>query len=161
MYVSHTWTHRNKDACSLENELWYFSSDASISFYRLCISFTLTVMCNLVWNSTCIGAPSPSNASSDRWKGQIVRLLTSCCVVKIAALRRISSCSPVTPVKDQSDLWLSMSLTQDNNGTSFTDLLWSRRSWEQLLPTIALNEHETAMILLVACYKFLVRKTTW
>ena len=77
--------------------------------------------------------------SSDRWKGQIDRLLTSCCVVKIPALRRMSSCSPVTPVKDQSDLWLSMSFTQDNNGTSFTNLLGSRQSWEQGLPTIALN----------------------
>ena len=54
-----------------------------------------------------------------------------------------------------------MSFAQDNNGTSFTDLLWSRRSWEQGLPTIALNEHETAMILSVASYNFLVRKKTW
>ena len=69
VYVSDTWTHRNKNACSLENDLWYFSSDTSISFYRLYISFTLTVICNLVRNSTCIGAPSPSNAKLRPMKG--------------------------------------------------------------------------------------------
>ena len=41
----------------------------SIFFYRLCISFPLLiVMCNLVWNSTCIGLfrhPVPSWL--DRW----------------------------------------------------------------------------------------------
>ena len=99
--------------------------------------------------------------SSDRWKGQIDRLLTSCCAVKIPAFRRVSSCSPVTPVKDQSDLWLSMSFTQDNYGTSFTNLLWYHRSSEQGLPTIALNEHETAIILPAALHKFLVRKRTF
>ena len=92
----------------------------------------------MYWSSF-VRHPVPS---SDRWKGQIDSWLTSCCVVKISALKRISSCSPDSPIKDQSDLWLSMSFTQDNNGT----LLWSRRLWEQGLPTIALNEHETAMI---------------
>ena len=100
----------------------------SISFYRLCISFTLTVMCNLVWNSTCIGLLRHPVPSSEQWKGQMVGSLTSWCVVKIPALRRMSSCSPVAPVKDQSELCLSMSFTQDNNRTSFTDLVWSRRS---------------------------------
>jgi len=41
----------------------------SISFYRLCISFTLTVMCNLVWNTTCIRVPSPSSAKLRVMKG--------------------------------------------------------------------------------------------
>ena len=77
--------------------------------------FLRKVMCNLVWNSF----------SS---QGQMVRSLTSCCVVKIPALRRTSSCAPVTPVKDESDLCLSMSFTQDNNSTLFPNLLWSRRS---------------------------------
>ena len=66
--------------------------------------------------------------SSEQWRRQMVRSLTSWCVVKIPALRRMSSCSPVTPVKDQSDLYLSMSFTQDNNSTSFTDLVWPRRA---------------------------------
>ena len=68
----------------------------------------------------------------------------------------MSSCSPVNPAKDQSDLCLAMSFTQDNNSTSFTDLLWCRRLQEQGL-AIALNEH-AAMILAVALHKFFVRK---
>ena len=36
---------------------------------RLCFSFTLTVMCNLVWNSTRVGAPSPSYAKLRPRKG--------------------------------------------------------------------------------------------
>ena len=65
--------------------------------------------------------------SSQRWKGQMVRSLTSCCVVKKPALRRMCSCSPVTLVKNQSDLCLSMSVYARQLLTSFTHLLWSRR----------------------------------
>ena len=59
---------------------------------------------------------------------EMVRSLTPRCVVKIPALTRMSSCFPVAPVKDQSDLGLSMSFTKDNNSTSFNDFLWSGQS---------------------------------
>ena len=61
-------------------------------------------------------------------KGTNGKSLTSCSIMQIRALRRMSSFSPFTALEYQSDLCLSMSFTQDNNSTSFTDLLWSRRS---------------------------------
>ena len=71
-----------------------------------------------MWPTTFLSKSSKPDNAQGKQKHWLQWQRKTEIVVKIPALRRVSSCSLVTPVKDQRDLWLSMSFTQYDNGKS-------------------------------------------
>ena len=122
VHESHAWTQRYKDAGSLKYNFWYRSTNASVSSFA--------IQCQA------------QNGGMDKLLRRLYPL-HSC--KKIPARARMSSLSFSTPAKHQALLWPCTSLLHDTKGTTSNNLLLSRRSYEQALPTLNLNEQEASI----------------